>query len=186
MAQPVHPVHFTLPDYFAFERSSNVKHENLAGQIYAMAGGTPEHAALAAAVSGNLFLQLKDGPCRLYSSDLRVRAGDLITYPDVAVVCGPVQRHVDDANTALNPKLLVEVTSPSTEEYDRGEKLGYYQQIGALDIVLVVSHREASIDVWRRTVRGFERSVGGAGSRIELVPIGCTLSVDDVYRGIIP
>jgi Uma2 family endonuclease len=119
MSQPVHDVQYSFEDYVAFERSSNVKHEFWAGHIYAMAGGTPEHAALAASVSGLLFAQLADGPCRVYSSDLRVRAGELVTYPDVTVVCGTPASDPNDPGTTLNPTLVVEVTSPSTD----GEKL---------------------------------------------------------------
>src|SRR5271156_4588261 len=91
MAASVHRVHYTLTEYLAFEASSNVKHEFLDGQIYAMAGGTPEHAALAAAVIGLLFPALRAGRCRAHDADLRVRVPvtGLTTYPDVTVVCGP-------------------------------------------------------------------------------------------------
>ena len=183
MSQAAHPVRYTFADYVALERASNVKHEHLEGQIYAMAGGTPEHAAMAAAVSGLLFAQLRGKPCRVYSSDLRVRAKDLTTYPDVTVVCGPVQRDPEDTNTASNPNLVVEVTSASTEEYDRGEKLARYQEIATLTTVVIVSHREPSIDVWERAQQGWKRRSAHAGERVELPAIGCTLAVDDIYVG---
>ena len=87
-----HDVHYGLREYLSFEASSNVKHEYLGGQLYAMAGGTPEHAALAAAFLGLLFAQLRAGRCRPYDADLRVRVreADLLTYPDVTVISGPV------------------------------------------------------------------------------------------------
>jgi Uma2 family endonuclease len=182
MSQAAHPVRYSFADYVALERASNVKHEHLDGQIYAMAGGTPEHAALVATVSGLLFAQLRGKPCRVYSSDLRVRASDLTTYPDVTVVCGPVQGDADDPNTVLNPTLVVEVTSPSTEEYDRGEKLGRYQEIETLSVVVIVSHREASIDVFRRGDQAWERSTARHGDTVALSAIGCSLKVDEIYQ----
>jgi len=176
-------VHYSFADYVAFERTSNVKHEFLAGQIYAMAGGTPEHAALSAAVSGLLYAQLRDD-CRTYSSDLRVRAGDLTTYPDVTVICGPVERDSEDANTARNPSVVFEVTSPSSEEYDRGEKLGWYKSVPSLQAVVIVSHDRRSIDVWSRRGTDWERATTGSGGIVELDAIAYTLAVDDVYRGV--
>src|SRR3954470_15470270 len=99
----MHSAH-TYAEYLALEASSNVKHEFLAGQIYAMAGGTPEHAALAAAASGLLFAQLRGRGCRVYDSDLRVRTrSGLATYPDVTVICGPTERDDVDAQAVTNP-----------------------------------------------------------------------------------
>src|SRR5882724_4370998 len=98
MATPAHRIQYTNDEYLALEASSNVKHEYWDGQIYAMAGGTPEHAALAAAVIGLLFPQLRAGRCRAHDADLRVRvaATGLSTYPDVTVVCGPRERDPKD------------------------------------------------------------------------------------------
>jgi hypothetical protein len=115
---PSHHVHYTWSEYLALEASSNIKHEYLDGQIYAMAGGTPEHAAVAATVIGLLFAQLRQGRCRAYDADLRVRvrATGLATYPDVTVVCGKRELDPDDERAVTNPTLIVEVPSPSTEE----------------------------------------------------------------------
>ena len=134
MAQAPHRVRYTRAEYIAFERSSNVKHEYLDGVIYAMAGGTPEHAAFAVNVSTLLSLALRDRPCRVHSSDLRIRVVDtgLETYPDVTVLCGRVELDAEDRNVVCNPIVVVEVTSPSTEEYDRGEKLEHYKRIPSL------------------------------------------------------
>src|SRR5437763_840040 len=116
---------FSFRDYLELEAASNTKHEYSAGEIYAMAGGSPAHAALSMAVGGALLAQLRGGPYRVYSSDLRVRvsATGLATYPDVTVVCGPEEHDAQSESTVINPAVLVEVLSPSTEEYDRGEKL---------------------------------------------------------------
>jgi len=122
---------YTYADYLALEAASNVKHEFLAGEIYGMAGGTPEHAALGVAVSSALLAQLRGGPCRVYSSDLRVRvlATGLATYPDVTVVWGEAERDPESPTTIVNPRLVVEVLSDSTTDYDRGEKLQHYRQV---------------------------------------------------------
>jgi Uma2 family endonuclease len=143
---------FTYTDYLAHEETSKERHKFLEGDIYAMARGTPEHAALAVAVSTILSNHLAGARCSVFSSDLRVRvlATGLATYPDVTVVCGPLQRDPDSRVTVTNPTLIVEIASDGTEEWDRGEKLEQYQQIPALRECMVVSHRAPRIDVWRR------------------------------------
>lgn len=181
MVQSVHPVHYSFAEYVAFEQTSNVKHEYLDGRIYAMAGGSPEHAALAAAVNGLLFGQLKAGPCRVYSSDLRVRAGVLTTYPDVTVVCGQVERDPQDTNTALNPTLVVEVTSPSTEVYDRGEKLEHFKQVPSLQSILIVSQSDRLVEHWQRRNSGWELTTAHPGGCLDLPSVGATLAVDEIY-----
>ena len=124
-------MHYGYDEYLAHEEACNTKNEYLDGQIYAMAGASPAHNRLASAVTGLLVPQLLRGRCRTYSSDqrVRVRATGLATYPDVTVICGPVELDPDDPrqHTALNPALLVEVLSSSTEEYDRGEKFEHYK-----------------------------------------------------------
>lgn len=131
---------YTFQEYLALEASSTVRHEFLAGEIYAKAGGTPQHAALAMAVGAALLNQTRGGPCRGHSSELRVRslATGLTTYPDVTVVCGPYETDPQNKNTIVNPRVLVDVTSESTEEYDRGEKLDSYQRIPSLEAVILV------------------------------------------------
>src|SRR5438132_1366293 len=156
MSQPAHRVHYTFAEYIALEQASNVKHEYLDGQIYAMAGGTPEHAALAAALSGLLFAQIKGGRFRVYSSDLRVRvlATGLATYPDVTVVCGPVERDPESPTTVTNPRVLVEVLSPSTKDYDLGEKFEHYKQIPSLTDVIYLWQTEPRAELRHREADG--------------------------------
>jgi Uma2 family endonuclease len=180
-----HPVHYTFREYVAHEAASNVKHEYLDGQIYAMAGGTPSHAALASAITGILYPQLRGGPCRAHSSDLRVRvaATGLATYPDVTIVCGPRELDPDDKNTVTNPTLIVEILSPSTEEYDRGEKLEHYRRIPTLRQVVLVAHRERRVDVWTRGEGGVWTSVEGREHAVvELDAIGARLDVGELYE----
>src|SRR5262249_22981569 len=124
---------FTFEDYLQLEEYAKIKHEFLDGHVWAMAGGTPDHAAIATNISTLLSVHLRDKPCRVYSSDLRVRVRTtgLGTYPDVTVICGRFEADPGDpkGNTAINPRVIVEVLSPSTEEYDRSEKLDHYKQI---------------------------------------------------------
>ena len=151
-----------------------------------MAGGTPDHAALAANVVGALHGQLAGRPCRVYTSDLRVRvmATGLAAYPDVTVVCGELERDPESRVTATNPIAVVEVLSDGTEDYDRGEKLEHYQLIPSLRSVLLVSHRARHVWSWTRGDDGawscLERVGEGA---ITLPGIGCQLSIDEIYRG---
>src|SRR5258708_21132881 len=144
---------YTYADYVAIEATSCSKPEFLGGEIYAMAGGSEEHSALAAEMLRALGNLLGDLPCRVHTSDLRVyvEAAGLATFPDGSVICGPLQQHDPSPTaTALNPMILVEVTSDSSEDYDTGPKLGYYETIPTLREYVVVSHRERRIAVHSR------------------------------------
>jgi Uma2 family endonuclease len=179
----VHPVFYSFRDYVRVEQDSGVKHEYLAGQIYAMAGGTAEHALLAAVISSELTVALHGGRCRVYTSDLRVRVRKtgLGTYPDVTVVCGPREPDPEDENTVTNPIVLVEVASKSTEKYDRGEKFEHYKQIRSLREYVIVSRRERAIEVRRRTASGWTSHVARAGEKAVLKSVDVTLDVDAIY-----
>jgi Uma2 family endonuclease len=176
-------LHYTYAEYLALEDESPIRHEYLDGEIYAMAGGSPDHAALAAVVIALLGSRLPPG-CRTFTSDLRVRMPEtgLSTYPDAAVICGRTQRAADDPMAVVNPVALVEVTSPSTEDYDRGEKLRHYKHLSSLREVLVVSHREPRLTLHRREDGGNWAVVEAiAGQELTLESLGARLSVDDVY-----
>jgi Uma2 family endonuclease len=175
---------YSYSEYVTLEASSPVRHEFAAGDIYALADGTPIHASLAAAIVRLVGAQLPFG-CRVYSSDLRVRVPEtgLSTYPDVAVVCGQTIRAADDAVAVTNPVLLVEITSPSTEDYDQGEKLSHYQCLPSVKEVLLVSHRTPALLLHRRGSSGRWISIGAEiRQTLELSSVGARLAVDDVYR----
>ncbi len=174
---------FSVAEYVRLEEHANVKHEFLDGTIWAMAGGTPEHAAIASAIIAALSTALRGRPCRVYTSDARVRvaATGLDTYPDVTVVCGRAELDAEDKNALTNPVLLVEITSDGTEAYDRGEKLDHYKRIPSLREVVIVSHREHRIDVHRRGETGDWATVE-ARERAELASLGSTLIVEEIYR----
>ncbi len=187
MIQPVRRLHrYTYADYVALERESPTKHEFLDGEIYAMAGGSEEHSALSAEVLRLFSNAAADGPCRVHISDLRiyVEAVGLATFPDGSMICGPLEQHAPSPSaTALNPTLLVEVTSDSSEEYDTGLKLEYYRTIGTLRDYVIVSHRERRITVHSRSEKGdWETRVAVTGGRVGVTSLQIALAVDDVYR----
>ncbi|MEO8177330.1 MAG: Uma2 family endonuclease [Deltaproteobacteria bacterium] len=151
-----------------------------------MAGETPEHAALATAVAVRLSVALDGKPCPVFGSDLRVRveATDSSTYPDVTVVCGKLERSALDPNAAVNPVLLVEVLSDTTEAYDRGEKFAHYQRIDSLREYLLVSQRRPLFELYRKSEAGqwmLLEASGGDVLQLESLA-GASLAVDDVYR----
>lgn len=179
---------YTWNEYLALERDANTKHEFFAGEIFAMGGGTPEHSAIAVKIASQLDAQLEGKECRVFNSDLRVRvlATGLGTYPDVTVVCGPLEFAPDAPDTLVNPVVIVEVLSASTEEYDRGAKFDNYRQISSLREYVLVSQRERLVEVHRRQAAGvpWSRVEARIHGVARLESIGCDLTVDRVYAGL--
>ncbi|MCA9490708.1 MAG: Uma2 family endonuclease [Myxococcales bacterium] len=171
---------YTLADYLEVEDTSPLRHEYCDGEIWAMAGGTPEHAALCAALPGLLARQLV-GPCRMYSSDLRIATGDgLYTYPDAAVVCGPVERDASSTTHVTNPTVLFEVLSPATEAYDRGEKRSRYQRMPSVRAVVLIAQDTHRVEVYRRE-QGWEPELYEADT--DVIDLGgARLEVGELYR----
>lgn len=178
-------LHYDYADYLRSLEVSPLKLEYCEGVIYAKAGGTRAHAELSAAVIAVLHRVLPKG-CRPATSDLKVRveASDLSTFPDVSVVCGEAIAASIDANAITNPTLLVEVTSKSTEDYDRGDKLSHYKQLPSLAAVLYVSHRTRNITVVVRTPTGWDEQELRGGEQVSLATPSIRFAVDDVYEGI--
>jgi Uma2 family endonuclease len=185
MTQPASRHHYTLTDYLEVEELSVVRHELIGGEIVAMAGGTPEHAALASAISGLLSPQLAGKPCRTYSADLRLRvvATGLATYADASVVCDPVERDPSSPTHVTNPRVVFEVLSSGTESYDRGEKRETYQRMPSLREYVLISQSSRRVEVWARTGEqdSWSYAVYVAGDRVALPSIQCQLPVDDLY-----
>lgn len=186
MVQPIQG-YTAYEEYLEAEGQSTIKHEWLDGVIYAMAGGSLEHSRLA----GNVHAALKVGlkRCEVFQSDamLFVRATQLSTYADVTVVCGPIESQKIERNgralgeALINPTLIVEVLSSSTEEYDRGEKFAHYMRVPSLKEYVLISQDVPKIEVFRRPERGhWLREEACAGATLEI--LGHTIAVDDVYR----
>lgn len=183
MNEPAGELTFTFAEYLAQERAGETKHELINGEIYDMTGGTTEHARLASRMTLALGAALRGRPCAVFSADLLVRvlATGMVTYPDLSVICGRMERDPEDKNVAVNPIILVEVLSDSTEQKDRGEKFAHYRRIPSLMEYVLVSQHEPRIEVFRRTEAGWILSEATAGESIKLVSIDGELSVDAVY-----
>ena len=173
----------TFEAYLEAEETSDTRHEWLDGVVYDMSRGTPEHARVSAAIAAELRAALK-GECVLYGSEamLYVAETKFSTYADAMVVCGPLQtyRVARLGEAIINPTLVVEVLSESTEKYDRGEKFAHYMRIASLDEYVLVSQEERRIEVFRRPERGhwiFEVAKAGETLTLHGQPIG----VDAVY-----
>lgn len=174
---------FSYAEYLARERETGLRHEFLNGQVFAMTGGTPEHARLIAEVTFTLRRDVDADRCRVFSSDLRVRipATGLSTYPDVAMVCGNVELDADDPNAVTNPSLLVEVLSPSTEAYDRGEKWAHYRRIGSLQAYVLVAPVSRRIEAFVREGDAFVHRSAEPGEALTLEAFGLALESDALF-----
>jgi Uma2 family endonuclease len=180
---------YTYGDYLRLEADApTVRHEFVDGDILAMAGGSDLHSALIAAVSGELYRELRGTPCGLRESNLRVhvRATGNAFYADGLVVCGEAEivREVRGGDSLLNPTVIVEVLSPSTDEYDRGQKFdANYRFIPSLREYVLVAQDEVAIEVRSRDDDGgWTSRVFRAGEQARFVAIGCLLDVDVIYR----
>jgi Uma2 family endonuclease len=174
----------TYAEYLTAEAASEIRHEFLNGDVWAMAGGTPEHAALAAALISQLAIALRGKPCRVFTSDLRVRiiATGLSTYPDVSVVCGSLETPPGDPDAIANPIVVAEVLSDATEAYDRGAKAAHYRRLLSLQEYVLVSQSEPLVEVYRRVEAGrWELIEGRPGDLVELRSLGINLDVASLY-----
>ncbi len=176
----------TYVDYLELERVSATKHEFVNGRVYAMAGGTPEHARLGGAMLAALGAALRGKPCAAFSSDLRVRivATGRSTYPDVTVVCGKLERAGDDEDAVTNPTVIAEVLSESTESADRGEKWSHYQRIASLREYVLVGQSSRRIEVFSRDAGQPELwhyREYGEGAHAGVPSLDATIDVDAIY-----
>jgi Uma2 family endonuclease len=176
----------TPEEYLKIERQAEYKSEYFAGEMFAMAGAVEQHNLICLNIYGLLHQQLRQRPCRAYPSEMRVRVSDtgLYTYPDVTALCGEPKFLDDRRDTLLNPGLIVEVLSPTTEAYDRGRKFEHYRSIQSLAEYLLVSSDRVHADLYRRQPDGLWvlSSAGEPGDTVELPSIACRLLLADVYE----
>ena len=180
------PLPFYTPEqYLELEERSDHKSDYLSGQIFAMAGGSPEHSAIGSNLCREMGNLLKRGPCQVFNSDLRVTImqSGLMTHPDVTVICGEQHRHPLDKNSIINPTVLFEVLSPSTEAYDRGEKWAHYRQMDSLQEYILVSQNKARMEQYVRQDDGSWKftAVAGLAASLLLPSLGCSLPLAEVY-----
>ena len=185
MASAAAQTYLTPEEYLAFERKATMKHEYLNRQIVAMSGASFAHNFITANIAIHLGIQLMDGECRVVTSDMRVKAiqTESYFYPDVVVVCGEPRAEDDTFDTLLNPTVIVEVLSPSTETYDRVEKFEHYQHIASLKDYILISQDKVHIEHYCRQGAGWlQTEFQGLEAVLPLLSIGCELRLRDVYR----
>jgi Uma2 family endonuclease len=178
----------TEEEYLAFERASPEKHEFADGEIFAMSGGTGDHSAIAANLIreiGNALFGLK---CRVLTSDMRIRipATGRYVYPDASVVCSGPEYVDDKRDTLVNPQVVIEVLSESSEAYDRGDKFAQYQTIPSLAQYVIASQTKPRIEVFTRQDDdgGWLLRTYGPGDQVALSSVGCVIEVDRVYTDV--
>jgi Uma2 family endonuclease len=179
---------FLTPDqYLEIERKAEFKSEYYNGEVFAMAGTKRPHNLIKTNVSGQLYQQLRSCPCEVSSSDQRVLVAPtgLYTYSDIVVICGQPQFLDGELDTLMNPTLIVEVLSPSTEAYDRGRKFGHYRSIESLSGYLMVASELIGAELFTRQPDGLWK-LTAEGKRledtIEIESIGCRLKLADIYE----
>ncbi len=172
-------------EYLALEREAEIRSEYLNGEMFAMVGASREHNLIVANITRELTQQLKGRPCELYPNDMRVKipATGLYTYPDVVVVCGEPRFEDERVDTLLNPTLIVEVLSQSTETYDRGKKFGNYRTIDSLIEYLLIAQDEYRIEQFHNQSDGtwLYTETRALESHARLSSIQCVLSLNEVY-----
>ncbi|MBI1258949.1 MAG: Uma2 family endonuclease [Chloroflexi bacterium] len=177
---------WTVEEYLAMERASEEKHEFLDGEIYLMSGASENHNLIVGVTVGIFYNQLRKRPCSFYPSDMRVKVKDtgLYTYPDITIVCGTPEIESMDQDTLLNPTVIIEVLSPSTESYDRGKKFQHYRELDSLQEYILIAQDQARIERYLRQPSGewLLTDAVGLEAVIELPSIECTLALADVYE----
>jgi Uma2 family endonuclease len=179
----------TIEDYLAMERDSEIKHEYFQGEIFAMAGASPEHVDIRSNAQYSLMDQIKQKKksCKVHDQDMRVKTGSgLYTYPDISITCGKRLFNQDKPPTLLNPTVVIEVLSPSTSDYDRGDKFHHYRTITGFQAYILIDSSKPRIEIFERTPDGTWRIdvADTPDGVIEIASIGCTLSIADVYDGV--
>jgi len=186
-SEPLHRV--SVEEYLALERQSEAKYEYLNGEIFAMAGASRAHNRIVLNLGIALDGQLKSRGCEIFVSEMRVAvpSANLITYPDVVVSCGNPQFADEGADTLLNPTLIVEVLSPSTESYDRGTKFGYYRTLPFFVEYLLLAQDRVCAERFVKQQSGdwLLTAVNRFEDVLDLHSIGCTLAMRDAYDRVI-
>jgi Uma2 family endonuclease len=181
--------YITPKEYLAIERAAEYKNEYVNGEIFAMTGASRKHNLISGNIYGELREQLKGRPCEVYPGEMRVKApaARSYVYPDVVVVCGEPQFEDDYLDTLLNPTVVVEVLSKSTESYNRVDKTAYYRTIESLTEYLLVAQEEYRVEQYLKQADGrwLLSDVRSLENVIALEGIGCSLALRDIYDRIV-
>ena len=176
---------FTPEEYLDLERQSEIRHEFLDGTVYAMAGESPTHSAICFNLAATIGVQLRGTNCRGFSPNMKVRAGEagLYAYPDLAIACGEVFFHDKHGGVLLNPTVIFEVLSRSTQAYDRGEKFERYKSIETLRDYVLVSQDWPCLEHFSLQSDGTwaHAELEGADAALTLDSINCRVTLADIY-----
>lgn len=172
-------------EYLALEREADYKSEYVAGEIYAMGGASPKHVLIAGNVAGELRNRLRHTHCQVYSADLRVQAeaDNAYYYPDVAVVCGRPEYRDGKNDTVTNPVVIVEVLSPATRNYDRGDKFANYRRLASLREYVLVDQEACHVEHFlRKEGGGWDFSeLDDAEGELALPSLGVAIPLAEIY-----
>ncbi len=187
MSSAATKIRFTPQEYLALERKSETRNEYYNGEIFAMAGASREHNLIVANLFRDIGNQLEDRPCESYPSHMRVsiEATGLYTYPDVSVVCGEPRFQDREVDTLLNPTVIVEVLSPSTEAYDRGDKFRHYRRIDSLREFVLISQDRMMVERYTRQGKDWVLSdLTDPDQVLKLESIGCQIPLNRIFAKI--
>jgi Uma2 family endonuclease len=179
------PSLLTPEEYLDIERKSKIRSEYIAGQMVAMSGASLRHALIAGNLYRELSAQMRERACTAYTADLRVKVSPtgMYTYPDIVALCGKPEIEDEHLDTLLNPAVIVEVLSDSTEAYDRGEKFAHYRRIDSLREYVLVSQNKIRIEHYRRDDDEWILSeVSGPDAVLHLESIDCHVAVSAIYE----
>lgn len=178
----------TLEEYFAIEERAERKSEYYNGEMFLMAGASREHNILSRNLAGLLFAKLQGGSCQVFFSDLRVRVErtGLYTYPDLLIVCGTPEYAPENRNTLVNPKVVIEILSDSTERYDRTTKFRHYKKLPSVQEYVLVSQDEPLVERFTRQDDGAwgQTDFVGLDADMALSTVSVSIPMADVFRGV--
>ena len=175
---------FTPEEYLAMERRAEYKSEYVDGVIFAMSGASIPHNVIVANLIASLLPLMRGRGCQIYPSDLKVRSGSRFFYPDVSAICGEPRFNDGEKDVVLNPSLIIEVLSPSTQSYDKLSKMITYQKIPTLQEYLLVHQDQAMIQQYRRQSENAWMYTHTEGEDWRLEILGCQINKADVYSGV--
>ncbi len=185
--EPVSHTRLTAAEYLKTERAADAKHEFLDGELFALSGGSHLHSLIATNLTGELRNRLKGKPCQTLNSDMRVKvaATSLYAYPDVQVACGDLQFEDEHNDALLNPKVIIEVLSPTTASWDRGKKFWHYRHLESLTDYVLVSQDEWLVEDHRLQANGgwLLETVEGANASLRLENIDCEIPLREIFDG---
>lgn len=179
----------TPEEYLARERRAEYRSDLVNGRVYAMTGASEAHNLIAGNVFAALHAQLRGRPCRTYQSDMRVKVSEtgMYTYPDVIALCGAPAFEDAHVDTLLNPNVIVEVLSASTERYDRGEKFAHYRRLGSLQEYVLVAQDRVRVEHYRRQgEQWLLTEVADLEASLELPTLGCSIPLAEIYDRVAP